>query len=283
MKNIDGNIEFQRSIADMQEHELNWLDETYDAPIVEEKVRKKKAKKKKKAKDTEISNAVSLSAEGIEGGRSYEEKRAVGKRRNRAEDESTEKLRLNKKGQPTIFQPFTVKDIVFLAIIGAAALCTSGVMALVQAVPIFGLPQVVVGLQMSIFPAVGIMKVRKHGSIFIVGLLVALFELFMAQTMAIATIISVVVVELILMVLFRTFKRDIGCFIGAALVNPLTLPFYYLACRWIDPTSSFYVGANERPWIAVGISLAVIAICVVGAGLGVMVSRELRKAGVLRK
>ena len=42
-----------------------------------------------------------------------------------------------------------------------------------------------------------------------------------------------------------------------------------------------FVGAD--PWVAVGISVAVLALCFVGAIVGMIISRELKKAGVLKK
>lgn len=41
------------------------------------------------------------------------------------------------------------------------------------------------------------------------------------------------------------------------------------------------MGAN--PWVVTGISCAVVAICFIGSVIGMVVSRELKKAGVLKK
>lgn len=62
---------------------------------------------------------------------------------------------------------FTVKDIVFLAIISAVTLCTCAVMPLVVSLQtmIFGIAQVVTSLQIAILFSVGLMKVRKQGGI----------------------------------------------------------------------------------------------------------------------
>ena len=72
-----------------------------------------------------------------------------------------------------MFEPFKVKDIVFLAIISAVTLCTCAVMPLVASLQtvVFGIAQVVTGLQISIFFAIGLMKVRKPGALFIMALL----------------------------------------------------------------------------------------------------------------
>jgi predicted neutral ceramidase superfamily lipid hydrolase len=57
-----------------------------------------------------------------------------------------------------IFEKFKVKDIVFLAIISAVALCTAAVMAVVSHIYIFGLAQLVTAFQFSFFLAIALMK-----------------------------------------------------------------------------------------------------------------------------
>lgn len=205
------------------------------------------------------------------------------KRKRRENPDIRDGVRYNKKGEVAIFQPFTVKDIVFLAIIGAAALITSAVMPLVAQVPIFGLPQLVTGLQMSVFPTIGLMKVRKTGSVFIVSLLVSVLELFMAPAMGVTSLISAIIIEAINILTFKGYRKDIACFVSGMLINPMTLPFYYLYCMAFETDSIFFKAAGDSPWVAVGISAAVIAVCALGAGLGILISREIRKAGLMKK
>ncbi len=205
------------------------------------------------------------------------------KRKRRENPDIRDGVRYNKKGEVAIFQPFTVKDIVFLAIIGAAALITSAVMPLVAQVPIFGLPQLVTGLQMSVFPTIGLMKVRKTGSVFIVSLLVSVLELFMAPAMGVTSLISAIIIEAINILTFKGYRKDIACFVSGMLINPMTLPFYYLYCMAFETDSIFFKAAGDSPWVAVGISVAVIAVCALGAGLGILISREIRKAGLMKK
>ena len=182
-----------------------------------------------------------------------------------------------------LFQPFTVKDVVFLAVIGAAALITSAVMPLVAQIPVFGLPQLVTGLQMSLFPTIGLMKVRKPGSVLLVAALVSVLELFMAPAMGVTSLVSALVIEAVNLALFRGYKKDAACFVSGMLINPMTLPFYYLYCLAFETGSVFFRAAGDSPWVAVGVSFAVLAVCAAGAGLGVLISREIRKAGLMKK
>ena len=60
-----------------------------------------------------------------------------------------------------IFRKYKIKDIVFLAIITACTLITGAVMPLLVNVPLFGIVQLGLGLQFSVFPVIGMMKVRS--------------------------------------------------------------------------------------------------------------------------
>lgn len=51
-----------------------------------------------------------------------------------------------------IFRKYKIKDIVFLAIMAACMLVTGAIMPLVGNIPVFGIVQVCLGLQFSIFP-----------------------------------------------------------------------------------------------------------------------------------
>lgn len=64
-----------------------------------------------------------------------------------------------------MFRRFKIKDIVFLAIITACTFITSVVMPFIKDVPVFGIIQICLGLQFSIFPVIGLMKIRKAGAL----------------------------------------------------------------------------------------------------------------------
>ena len=65
-------------------------------------------------------------------------------------------------------QKFQIKDVVFLAIMSAVALATCAVMPLVISLQplIFGISQLVTALQIGVFFAIGLYKVRKPGLAF---------------------------------------------------------------------------------------------------------------------
>ena len=102
-----------------------------------------------------------------------------------------------------IFEPFKVKDIVFMALLSAVALCTASVMAIVAHIYIYGLAQLVTAFQFAFFSSIALMKVRKVGTLFIFGLFTGLFELFMAPVMFISSVLTALLLECIVVLLFK--------------------------------------------------------------------------------
>lgn len=181
-----------------------------------------------------------------------------------------------------VFQPFTVKDVVFLAILSAVATCTAAVMALVSQIHIFALAQVVTALQFSLFPAVALMKVRKVGTMLFFALFTGTVELFMAPVMFFSSLLAGLLLEGLVLALFRGYGQDGAVFLAAWLFIPLTLPLnlLYYVCFAGDLFEQFF-GAGLQ-LAAVGCVLAAVALSALGAALGIKISRELRRAGVLK-
>ena len=81
-----------------------------------------------------------------------------------AEKASTPTGEEKSERQGKIFQKYKIKDIVFLAIITACTLVTGAIMPLLVNVPLFGIIQLGLGIQFSLFPVIGMMKVKKPGA-----------------------------------------------------------------------------------------------------------------------
>ena len=188
-----------------------------------------------------------------------------------------------------IFRKYKIKDIVFLAIMSACMLVTGAIMPLVTQVPLFGIIELCLGLQFSIFPVIGLMKVRKPFALILMSLFCGIFFAFMFLPMFVCAMVCAVIVEALVLLIFRGYKRDGACVLAGTLYMPMTLPFLYLwynVIYSINPAEDgkavqAFVGAD--PWVAIGISVAVLALCFVGAIVGMIISRELKKAGVLKK
>lgn len=179
-------------------------------------------------------------------------------------------------------QKFQIKDVVFLAIMSAVALATCAVMPLVISLQplIFGISQLVTALQIGVFFAIGLYKVRKPGSLLIMALMMGLIQLMMSPPM----FLSSVLIELIVLLLFRGYEKDAAVFVAAMLHTPLSLPFNYLYNRLIKGADSPLAAVADRaPLAAVGMTLAVVAVSALGALIGIKIARELKKSGVLKK
>ena len=221
-----------------------------------------------------IENTAEMRAEIAPKQAAFEEKLAL--RAAREADESK------------MFRKFRIKDIVFLAVITACTLVTSAIMPLLIHVPVFGIIQLGLGLQFSVFPVIGLMKVRKAGSMTLMGVFIALFLVMMFPPMALIAVCAVVV-ELIVFAIFRSYKNDWACVLAGTLYMPLTVPLlwlYYNVNYTVtgaeNEAVTMFLGATD-PWVIVGMTAAILALCFVGSVIGMIISRELKKAGVLKK
>ena len=186
------------------------------------------------------------------------------------------------------FGKYKIKDIVFLAVITACTLITGAVMPLLVNVPLFGIIQLGLGLQFSVFPVIGMMKVRKPGALLLQAVFISVFLVFMFPPM-VFIILCALVAEAVTLLVFHGYENDWSCVLAGTLYMPLTLPLMYLYYNAFytvtgeekAATSMFLGGAN--PGVVVGVSIAVVALCFVGSVVGMLVSRELKKAGVLKK
>lgn len=208
--------------------------------------------------------------------------------RQAAFEEKLERREARDKDESRMFRRFRIKDIVFLAIITACTLVTSAIMPLLVHVPVFGIIQLGLGLQFSVFPVIGLMKVRKAGSMTIMGIFIALFLVMMFPPMALIAVCAVAV-ELLVFAVFRSYKNDWACVMAGTLYMPLTVPLlwlYYNVNYTVtgdeNEAVTMFLGATD-PWVIVGMTAAISVLCFVGSVIGMVISRELKKAGVLKK
>lgn len=211
------------------------------------------------------------------------------------EDESQPDLNqtnLKDKGENNFdsraFRKYKIKDIVFLAIISACTLVTGGVMPLLVNVPVFGIVQLGLGLQFSVFPVIGMLKVRKAGALILQSIFVGVFLVFMFPPM-VMIVLCAIVAEGIALLIFKSYKNDWSCVVATTLYMPCTIPLLYLYYNAFytvvgnekNAVSMFIGGVNSG--VVVGITVAVVALCFVGSVIGMIISRELKKAGALKK
>lgn len=210
---------------------------------------------------------------------------------NAAESETAEQAEENKEEKAAdgkLFKKYKIKDIVFLAIITACTLVTGAIMPLLVNVPLFGIIQLGLGIQFSLFPVIGMMKVRKPGALFFQSVFISVFLVFMFPPMVLI-VVCALVSEALTLLIFRGYQKDRACVFAGTIYMPLTLPLLYLYYNVFYTVTgsekaavSMFLGGGD-PWMIAGISVAVVAVCFVGSLVGMIVSRELKKAGVLKK
>ena len=193
-----------------------------------------------------------------------------------------------KKRQGKVFEKYKIKDIVFLAVIAGCMLITGGIMPLVTQVPIFGIIELAIGLQFSIFPVIGLMKVRKPGALLLISLFTGIMLAFMFLPMFLCIMLCALIVELLVLLIFRGYKSNAACVMAGTLYMPLTLPFLYVWYNFFytieegeGKAVQAFIGAE--PGFIIGMTVAVVALCFVGSLIGVAISKEMKKAGVLKK
>lgn len=185
-----------------------------------------------------------------------------------------------------IFQKYKIKDIVFLAVLSAVMLLTGAVMPLVTSVPLFGIIQLAIGLQFSVIPAIGLMKVRKPGALIFMSLFSGIVLIFMFVPMFFCLAICAILAEVLAILIFRGYKKDVACWFAACVYLPLSLPFllaYFHIFGFASNGAAVQALTNPVWWVALLISLAVLALTALGAFIGVKIAKELQKSGVMKK
>ncbi len=205
-----------------------------------------------------------------------------------AEEKENGPVKQEADGENKIFRKYKIKDIVFLAIMAACMLVTGAIMPLVGQIPVFGIIQVCLGLQFSIFPVIGMMKVRKPGALLFMSLCCGVVLVFMNTVMFVCILLCAVIAEGLVLLIFRGYQKDGACLFAGTIYFPVTLPFLYIYYRFLyswtgkeGQAVNAFIGSSAG--MAVGMSIAVLAICFVGALIGVIISRELKKSGVMKK
>lgn len=187
-----------------------------------------------------------------------------------------------------IFQKFKVKDIVFLAIISCVMLLTGAFMPLVANIPLFGIIQICLGLQFSLFPIIGMLKVRKVGSLLFMSFFSGIVLIFMNTIMFFCLLLCALICEVLVILIFKGYKSNWASFFASTLYLPFTLPFLYLRYKFFytfngEEGEAVTAFIGSEPLVAIGMSIAVIAICALGSFIGLIVFKELKKAGVIKK
>lgn len=178
------------------------------------------------------------------------------------------------------FQTFTVKDIIFLAILSAALTIASGLtMPLVMMVTLFGVRNLVAAVIYGIFSIIALLKVRKPGALVIVGFFHGVVLLMMAPVMFFNMVLGAIMAELVALLIFKNYDKDKSIILAAGLYIPFTLPTTVLFSMILNGLSFNQVVGN--PMISTIVCVGTIVLSFVGVNIGLKIGRELQRAGKL--
>lgn len=180
-----------------------------------------------------------------------------------------------------VFQKFTIKDFVFLAILSAAMTLAGGItMPLVMHTTLFGLRNMAAAPLYALFCAIGLMKVRKPGALTVIGLFSGAPLVMMSTVMFFNNLVAAVVAELLMLLIFRGYEKKSAVLFTAGIYMPLSLPVTLLFSIWLNGSS--YNDLIARPIPAIFTSIGTIVLGFLGAWLGMKIAKELKKAGKLK-
>jgi energy-coupling factor transport system substrate-specific component len=177
-------------------------------------------------------------------------------------------------------QKFTVKDMIFLAILSAALVIAGMVtMPLVMSVTLFGLRNMVSAILYSLFTILGLMKVKKAGTLSFIGILHGCVLLMMAPVMFWSISLGAILSEIVTLLIYKSYEREEATVFGAALFIPMTLPTTLLFTMTIHGQS--FIQVVEKPIVSLALCVATVLLGYIGAKLGQKIGKELQKAGKL--
>ena len=179
-----------------------------------------------------------------------------------------------------VLQKFTVKDIVFLAIL-AAALTITGMltMPLVMTVTLFGVRNAAAAIFYGIFGVIGLMKVRKPGALFLLGLFNGVVLLMMSPVMFLNNAVGSLLAEAVALLIFRSYQSDRSIITAAGLFIPFTLPLSIVFGMLLNGQS--FAQLVERPLVSSLFCAGAVLLSFLGTFIGRKIGKELQKAGKL--
>lgn len=175
---------------------------------------------------------------------------------------------------------FTIKDIIFTAVLAAALTLSSLVtMLLVMSHTLFGIRNMASAMIYPIFAMLGIMKIKKIGVVSLMGFFHSCVLLFMAPVMFWAISFGGFLSEMITYIVFRNYDTDKAKIFGATLFIPMTLPTTLIFSMWIHGKN--FREIVEKPYLSIGVCVLTVLISFISAKIGQKIGRELQKAGKL--
>ncbi len=179
------------------------------------------------------------------------------------------------------WEKFKVKDVAFLAVMAALLILCAGVSMPVMTVPLFGLRNMVTAPFYGAFATIALLKVRKPGALCVVIIFNAVVLMMMSPVMFLNNTCAAIVTELLVMLLFHSYKSDKAIALAAGLVIPLTLPVSMLFYKFLYGKTMEEI-LSGQPIYVVACCVGTVVLSFIGVAIGMKIGKELKKAGKLR-
>ncbi|MBR1442004.1 MAG: hypothetical protein IJ583_00540 [Firmicutes bacterium] len=176
---------------------------------------------------------------------------------------------------------FELKDIIFLAILAAVATLFGGLAMPVMRSEIFGIQTLVTSPFYALFAAIGIMKVKKIGTLSVFGLFTGFPLLFMSPVMFFNNFAGGVLAEIVTILVFKGYNAKTSVICAAALWMILTVPISLPFSLWFNGSSLERFRNTALPQTIL-VCVGIIILSVTGAAIGLKISDELKKAGKIK-
>lgn len=175
---------------------------------------------------------------------------------------------------------FTSKDIVFLAILSVVLLLLSSlIMPVIMFTQITALRQLFAAPIFALFSVIAIVKVPKIGTLSIIGLLTGAVLAFMSVIMFINNFLGAILVELLVLILFKNYEKTSAILFASIIYVPVTLPLSLLSQVIMKGHSiDSLLGSKLQMF---GLPLAVFLLSVISALIGLKIAKELKRTGKL--
>lgn len=179
-------------------------------------------------------------------------------------------------------QKFTIKEIVFLAILSAVLILTCSVMAIVAEATkiIWAVGQVSTALQMSLFITIGLMRVRKTFTTAFILIFMSLIMMMMSPVMALSNILVIICIEVLILIIFKGYDTDFACMFGGFMAPILSIitPAVYNSIL----VPEVFKATVSNLAMVILMTLLVIALALIGSTIGLKIGQELQKSGVMK-
>ena len=191
---------------------------------------------------------------------------------------NVELLMNRRNGETMKLHKFTIKDIIFIAIM-AAALVLAGVvvMPLIMSTSLFGLRNMASAILYSVLTIIALMKVQKIGTLTLLGVFHGFVLLMMTPVMFFNMVIGSFVSELMTWIIFKSYESDRAKVFATTMFIPMTLPTTFIFTMLIHGKSVNEI--LDRPIISLVLCLVTVILSYIGTKLGQRLGRELQKAG----